>query len=82
MPHSERCLVLSVASQVNYETKRYQNGLAQIAMATRAVNTMQDELTAKQPVLKKAQVPFRFIILASIRARVSKHGRCRWRRRR
>ena len=46
----------SQREKVSRSTKRYQNGLKQIADATLAVNTMQDELTAKQPVLKQAQV--------------------------
>jgi dynein heavy chain len=49
------CLAVK-REQVSLATKRYQNGLAQVAMATRSVNEMQDELTLKQPVLQKAQV--------------------------
>eukprot|EP00614_Pseudopedinella_elastica_P018404 CAMPEP_0172648382 /NCGR_PEP_ID=MMETSP1068-20121228/241239_1 /TAXON_ID=35684 /ORGANISM="Pseudopedinella elastica, Strain CCMP716" /LENGTH=2530 /DNA_ID=CAMNT_0013462701 /DNA_START=4 /DNA_END=7593 /DNA_ORIENTATION=- len=41
--------------KVNGSIKRYQNGLEQIAMATTAVNFMQNELTEKQPVLAQAQ---------------------------
>ena len=42
--------------KVSLAMKRYNSGLEQIAMATKSVNEMQEELTAKQPVLEKAQV--------------------------
>ena len=50
---------LSLAQQrekVMTSKSRYQNGLEQIAAATVAVNTMQQELTDKGPVLAQAQI--------------------------